>query len=238
MRSAFIAAILLSAAWPCFAGLEGFDQYKIIIDRKPFGELPAPVVRNPNGDQPPPDSFTKYTRVTSIVKDEEDGTIKVGFVYTKDPANPKSYRLRKGTQEDGFTVQEANFEDETADIESGGEVGHFKLGAGPAAMQAGVVSAPPPSLPTPAFTPPSNTDRPPSYIERRRMREQIQPPMPPSPSRFKTNEELDKHLHNYNMEIIRQHAKGDATAPPPLPIQLTPEEDSQLVREGVLAPAQ
>ncbi|MFC1497714.1 hypothetical protein ACFLS1_04455 [Verrucomicrobiota bacterium] len=43
-------------------------------------------------------------------------------------------------------------------------------------------------------------------------------------------EELDQHLRKYNLQLIR---KGEA---PALPIQLTPEEDAQLVKEGVLPP--
>ena len=42
-----------------------------------------------------------------------------------------------------------------------------------------------------------------------------------------TGEALQKHLQDYQMELIR-------TGQPPLPIPLTPEMDAQLVREGVL----
>lgn len=48
-----------------------------------------------------------------------------------------------------------------------------------------------------------------------------------------TPEERERRLREYNMELIRQRgALG-----PVLPIQLTPEEDAQLVSEGVLPPA-
>jgi hypothetical protein len=47
-----------------------------------------------------------------------------------------------------------------------------------------------------------------------------------------TNQTLAQRLQNYQMDLIRAGgAKG-----PPLPIQLTPEADSQLVEEGVLPP--
>jgi hypothetical protein len=47
-----------------------------------------------------------------------------------------------------------------------------------------------------------------------------------------TNQTLAQRLQNYQMDLIRAGgAKG-----PPLPIQLTPEADSQLVNEGVLPP--
>jgi hypothetical protein len=42
---------------------------------------------------------------------------------------------------------------------------------------------------------------------------------------------LEKHLQEYNMQAIREGA-------PPLPIPLTPEQDAQLVEEGILPPAE
>jgi hypothetical protein len=45
-------------------------------------------------------------------------------------------------------------------------------------------------------------------------------------------EELERHLRQYNMELIR--AKGENG--PPLPIPLTDEEDNRLVVEGFLPP--
>ncbi len=47
-----------------------------------------------------------------------------------------------------------------------------------------------------------------------------------------SSQDLDKKLRDYNMELIK--AKG--TKGPPLPISLTPDEDAQLVKEGVLPP--
>ncbi|MEI6562760.1 MAG: hypothetical protein WCO42_00475 [bacterium] len=60
------------------------------------------------------------------------------------------------------------------------------------------------------------------------------PPTPP-PEPVKpvyTGEALEKHLKDYQMELIR--AGGEKG--PPLPMELTPEMDQQLVKEGVLAP--
>lgn len=53
-------------------------------------------------------------------------------------------------------------------------------------------------------------------------------PLPRGPTRAA----LEKHLHDYQMELIRARgAKG-----PPIPMPLTPEMDDQLVKEGVLPP--
>jgi hypothetical protein len=45
-----------------------------------------------------------------------------------------------------------------------------------------------------------------------------------------TKEEVDRRMREYNLNLIRQGIK------PPKPIVLTPEEDAQLVKEGVLQP--
>ena len=66
-----------------------------------------------------------------------------------------------------------------------------------------------------------------SYAERRRQRmlERQKPVEVPKP--IYTGEELEKHLQDYQMEVIRQGL-------PPLPVQLTPDRDAQLVSEGFL----
>jgi hypothetical protein len=47
-----------------------------------------------------------------------------------------------------------------------------------------------------------------------------------------TGEALQNHLEQYQMDLIR--AGGEKG--PPLPMELTPEMDDQLVKEGVLPP--
>ena len=73
-----------------------------------------------------------------------------------------------------------------------------------------------------------------SYIERMRARRDAAKPLPPPPPKY-SGEELQGHLQKYNMELIRAAARGE-TNTPPLPIPLTPEQDAQLVREGILPP--
>ena len=69
-----------------------------------------------------------------------------------------------------------------------------------------------------------------SYAERRRLRmlERQKPVEIPKP--IYTGAELEKHLQEYQMEVIR----GGSL--PPLPVQLSPENDAKLVAEGVLPP--
>ncbi|HPG01029.1 MAG TPA: hypothetical protein PLE77_13295, partial [Kiritimatiellia bacterium] len=65
--------------------------------------------------------------------------------------------------------------------------------------------------------------------ERRAARQQMRAATPPPAQPKYTGEELERHLQEYQMEVIRQGL-------PPLPIPLTPEMDNQLVNEGVLPP--
>ncbi len=68
-----------------------------------------------------------------------------------------------------------------------------------------------------------------SYAERRRQRmlERQKPVEVPKP--MYTGEELEKHLQDYQMQVIREGL-------PPLPVQLSSDRDAQLVAEGFLPP--
>jgi hypothetical protein len=68
-----------------------------------------------------------------------------------------------------------------------------------------------------------------SYAERRRQRmlERQKPVEIPQPKL--TGEALEKHLQDYQMQVIREGL-------PPLPVQLSPDRDAQLVAEGYLPP--
>jgi hypothetical protein len=61
----------------------------------------------------------------------------------------------------------------------------------------------------------------------------MSPPAPGEGVSTRSPQDLQKHLQEYQMDLIRSGgAKG-----PPLPLPLTPEMDQKLVDEGVL-PAQ
>jgi hypothetical protein len=60
------------------------------------------------------------------------------------------------------------------------------------------------------------------------MREERRRAKPPPKPKY-TGEELEKHLQDYQMDVIRQGL-------PPLPVPLTEAMDNALVEEGVLPP--
>lgn len=207
--SAVCAATALAVTTP-----PPFERYQVILNRKPFGAAPPP----PPMEKPPPpkaDSFAKSLRLSMIIE-TDDGSMRVGFV---DNRSGRSYMLRAGDAEDGIELISASFEEEEAILRNGDEMALLKLSSGefteiaPAEQQGRIEAA---------------RNRP-SYAERRRQRmEQMQEEQKPIEPKY-TGQELTEHLHEYQMEVIRQGL-------PPLPIPLTPEQDAQLVAEGYLPP--
>lgn len=198
------------------ASATGFDRYRVILDRKPFGDAPAPAPETrPAVVVPPAESFARTIRLSAIVE-EADGGIRVGLV---DGRNNDSFFLRVGDTHDGIELVSASFEDEEAVLRRGTEMAIIKLADGQVQ----------------AITPQQHQDRvrarQTSYEDRRRARQEElerrrnQPPPEPQ----LTGEALQRHLEDYQMEVIRQGL-------PPLPIPLTPEMDRQLVSEGILPP--
>jgi hypothetical protein len=197
-----------------------FDRYQVILDRKPFGDPPPPP---PEPARPPPpkaDSFAKSLRL-SMIMESDDGEINVGIV---DTSNNQSFILRVGDPDGEYELVSASFEDGEAVLRRGEEMALLDISNASFTEVTPGQSRPQPSVSAP------RDDRP-TYAERRRMRaEQLrqQAAQPPPEPKY-TGEALEKHLHDYQMEVIRQGL-------PPLPIPLTPQQDDQLVAEGYLPP--
>lgn len=217
---------ILPATWLAVGGLyagadDGFDRYEVILSRMPFGEIvmeEAPAVE----PAPAAESFAKAFRMCSITK-PEGRDIRIGIV---DGATKKSFMLSVGENNaDGVMLVSANLEDGEAVLQKGGETALIKLEQ---------TSAPKPA----ARQPSSPAQRQAStYQERRQERreERLERVRAAQEERERqaanqprlTGEALRQHLQEYNMEAIRQGL-------PALPVELTPEQDAQLVAEGVL----
>jgi hypothetical protein len=206
--------ILGAVAAAAIGDTPDFSRYQVILDRKPFGVAPPPEVVAPVFT--PENSFAKSLRMCALL--EDDNGIRIGLI---DQSNNKNFFLSVGQTEESIELVSASYEDEEAVIRKGEEMAVIKLQSGeiqplsPAEQQARL-NAP--------------QGRRPSYAERRQMRQQQRYTEPPPQPKY-TGEELEKHLNEYQMEVIRQGL-------PPLPIPLTPEMDQQLVNEGVLPPMQ
>lgn len=211
-----VGLLLATGAFGALTGDVPFERYQIILDRKPFGDLPVQsIVVAPS---PEAESFARSLRLSTII-DMDDGSLKVGFVDTR---TGKSYMMRPGDPpQDGIDVVSADWSQDEAIVRQGEVMALIKLTSGEAQ----------------AITAQDQQRRQqdqqarPNWQERRRQRqaemeaEQARPPPEPK----LTGAELEKHLQDYQMEVIRQGL-------PPLPIPLTEEMDRQLISEGVLPP--
>jgi hypothetical protein len=219
-----LAALLVTQS--AARGAMDFSRYEIILTRKPFGIVSVVSSNRAGVQQAPEGAWIKEYRMCAI-SEPRDGGACVGLIEIK---NNKSYYLRMGESRDGLMLVDADIEKEGALVrkdmqeywiymKSDASAGASNA-LGVATGSAGVISAG-----IPAYTE--------SYAERLRKRREsvrvrtIEPPK-------MSEEQLAQHLKEYQMELIR--AGGEKG--PPLPMELTPEMDAQLVAEGVLPPLQ
>lgn len=196
-----------------------FGRYQVILDRAPFGVVQEPPTASntvPGPDQGP--SFVKDWHLVGVT--ESGGELQAALVNIQ---NNNCYLLLTGDVVEEVTVLAIDFERESVQLQKGTEkqwLGMEDLTMG-GTNPGGITSVGSADGAT------SNPDR--AAMSRRasrrretsRHREVEQPTL--------TGAELEKHLQDYQMDLIR---KGE----PPLPIPLTKEMDSQLVKEGVLPP--
>lgn len=233
-----------------------FSRYQVIVDKHLFGEpLPEVVPASAQPPVPPPKPFVDTLRLCGIT--EERDSAYVSMVDVGVNPNKSSY-LKVGEEGDGIKVLQADVVGGRALLKKGDEERWLSMDqpAPAAPTPVRTLGAPGPSFmrtapPAPvapvtvnsgAMASPSST----SIAERLRQRREALERMkaaatsPPPPAVVAptntavemTPQERMKKLREYNLELIKaKGAKG-----PPLPIQLTPEEDDQLVKEGVLPP--
>lgn len=216
VAACFVAGVL--SARPAGAD-EGFDRYAIILSKKPFGIPPEPP---PEPAPPPPassPSLLQELRVCALT-DVEGRGVRASLVENK---TNRSYTLRIGETIEDLTLISADLENEEVLIQRGSETAVMKLASGAAQKAAPAAK---PGTPKNARSVVSSK----KYEDRRRAladRKKAAARPPPKPKY--TGEALRQHLREYNMEAIRQGL-------PALPIELSPEQDDQLVMEGFLPP--
>ena len=198
-----------------------FNRYRIILERKPFGADPL----QQGGEQTSSPAQQAQTVAEEAAKqlrlcflmEGTDGEIRAGFQNLKaKPGDSRSVILREGESFAGMKLVNIDIAGSKATLEKDGVPLVFEL-----------AKAPVPA--TPATRTPTNMRTPPPRPARTR-----RPPPPPRPrlspeEQRRRREAVRAHLQQYQMEVIR---KGM----PPLPIPLTPEQDAELVREGILPP--
>lgn len=246
----WMAIMLTAVAVPCCHGAVDFSRYALILERRPFSspaggeEAPPPVTVTA------PPEFVKDLRMVAVT--ESPAGVRVGFVNINQKP-PKPYYLYVGDTEDGILLAEADYDAERALVRKDGQQYWMNMGAGadaggvsepapaqpkasvrsrmPLVASPGIVRSPPGAASTSA---PPETIAPPgtaaSYAERRRQRlEEMR--LRTQESRNLSEEEVEKRLREYQMKLIREGKT-------PLPIPITEEMDAQLVKEGILPPAE
>jgi len=213
----FLALPLLAAAARADETAD-FSRYQVIMDRKPFGVAP-PVPVAP----PPPltaeQSFARTLRLSGMWQ-RGDGSVRVAII---DANGNRNLYLSVGEMEEGIELVSVDQQSEEAVLRKGTEMAVLKISSG---------EVQPLTQEQQQQRLTQDQAQRMSYAERRKERErQRQQPPPPPPEPVYTGAELEKHLQEYQMEVIRQGL-------PPLPLPLTPEMDAQLVSEGVLPPMQ
>jgi len=201
-----------------------FSRYQVILERKPFGE-PPPDSQGGSGVVARAESFIKDLRMVAITEDGK-GEIKVGFVNIKDN---KSYYLKVGESDDEIQVVDADYGTESALLKKGMDEQWINMN-GDAASGGTQPGASAPTVASPSDTAAGARVPYPERQRRRRDAARVRVVEPPKLS----GEELDKHLKEYQMNLIRKRGEDG----PPLPMELTPEMDAQLVSEGVLPPGE
>lgn len=205
-----------AAAWAAPAA-RPFEDYQIILDRKPFGTPPDRSME-PERVVPVSESFAAQMLLSGIYE-LDDGNLRVAVTDKKDNSY---FALMVGeTNEAGIALIDADYEQEEATLQKGSETVVLSM-RNPTGGQVLSEAEGQEKMK-------EATERRLSYAERRRQRQLDRQKQVELPKPILTGEALEQHLQEYQMEVIR-------TGAPPLPVQLTPERDAQLVAEGFLPP--
>jgi hypothetical protein len=214
-----IMVIMMTMSSPALGSNDpGFARYQVILDKVPFGQPPpvkAPVAP-PAPARPVGPTWAEGYRMTMLMVDDDDQP-RIGLVNVKE-----NYSFTLGAKDapiDGIRLQSVDYKNMTARVDKGGDVQTIAMQE----VSAMPVAAKPPS-PTANTSATSVRDK---YLQRRAelQKKSSRPPVQPK----YTGEELEQHLRDYQMEVLRKGL-------PPLPVPLTPEMDNKLVEEGVLPP--
>jgi hypothetical protein len=219
MKTHLFSSLTLALSLPLLAQ-SPLGPYQIVLEKSLLGRAdapPSPAATPPPATVATPGWASEY-RMTMLTKDDYNGSVRIGLQNVRD--NSGLLLMEDDPPGNPFRLLRADFERNQATVTYQGSSHVFSLESG---------APPPPAEPAPQS---GGRGQQPT---RRRVIEPPAPPVPTPPApeeaapRFRTQEELDTHLKEVQMDAIR-------TGKPPLPIPLTPEMDAQLVREGVLPP--
>lgn len=224
----FALAAVIALAGTHARATRDFARYEVILQTLPFGDVTAAGNEAPAGPLPAEQSFIRNLRLCALK--ESGAGIRVGFIDIA-AKPPKNYLLYVGeATTDGVEVRDADFAGGKALLRKGADEQWIELGGAPAGGGPGAASS---EKGDRASLKRSRTGEPTpsgasSYVSRLRARQEALRTRTVEPPKL-SGEALQKHLQDYNVQLIKE-------GKPPLPIALTPEQDTQLVREGYLPP--
>lgn len=217
----FATGLAAAASWGALPPVRPFADYEVILRRAPFGELaPEGGAEEEERVVPIQESFAAQMSLVEIKEVKgNDYLLEVSVVDKKDN---HYFTLKIGeTDDSGVTLLEADYEMDEAMLKKGNEVVVLSMRAGTAGqvLSSSELESRKGEMEKKRL----------SYAERRRLRAEARARPRELPKPKYTGEELERKLQESQMESIR---KGM----PPLPVQLTPENDAILVAEGFLPP--
>ena len=221
----FLSASALNVAQ---AQEKNYEYYKTILDKGMFPEKPKPVPpakEEPKYEPPPPNWKINY-KVNMVYKHFSSGVYSVGVQNIKgEKGKPVNMVLKKGETHDGegITIEEVIEDDEdnitVVMISKNGQTEEYELGSSVAKPGS-----------SPQARPSSSRGRPAPTISRSR------PPTPQTSSYRRpstptarpqiSGKDVQKHLQEYQMEVIRKGL-------PLLPVALPDDKIKQLQSEGL-----
>jgi hypothetical protein len=222
MKSRFVILSLICLLAGIGNAGADFARYQVILDRMPFGVEPTPesLAAAAAKAAAPQELFTRNLKMCAVTRNLLTGDLQVGLT---DALTKKNYFLKVGESEDGITVLQADYDGERALLKKDEQEVWLGMNDAVAMTRAPVaVGARQVRVAKVAGT----------ALKEGRVGSS---PKTLHPERLKpvlTGEALTKHLEQYQMDLIRAGGENG----PPLPMELTPEMDKQLVEEGVLPP--
>jgi len=209
-----------------------FERYKVIFDKDPFGTMSVPQdIPDVNPVVAPQNDWSKDYRISMLIENS-DQSITLGLVNLR---SNSGVTLTEGEEDpvEGIKFVSAEYKKGEATLEKGGEqktIGSDDNQPSPVvAPSAKNKNASTGNVTKPTVTTSATS----SYAERRlerqkrlaELRQKQEERVNQAPKY--TGEELENHLKEYQMEVIRRGL-------PPLPVEVTPEMERQLQNEGVL----
>ncbi len=195
-------------------------RYDVIVERSPFGADPLSIAQQQESQKnvAATKAAEKELRLCFLLE-SESGEVRAGFQNKAAKAgDPKSVMLMVGESFRGMKLLSIDLLNSQATLDRNGSKVIFEL-----------------SKPTASKAAPKKT---PSVPQRRfgsgfrktttKTTQTQQPQLTPEEQAAK-RAEVQEQMRQYQMEVLR-------AGQPPLPVQLTPEMDAQLVEEGVLPP--